>query len=120
MARFYLLPSRTTVGEHFAQWLASVFPGSSAQIVVRSNLADALEEVLTRREDVYVVFAEELPEGEDPSRALAEGFGAERGDEIVDVRRPLNSGEALLPAHASERPPEPLFRLAWGWRIKRS
>ena len=35
--------------------------------------------------DVYVIFREELPEGEELLTALRDGFGAEPGDEIVEV-----------------------------------
>jgi hypothetical protein len=36
--------------------------------------------------DVYVVYREDLAEGETAEMALRNGFGAEAGDEVVEVR----------------------------------
>jgi hypothetical protein len=32
-----------------------------------------------------VVYREDLPEGEEPERALTDGFGAEAGDDVFEV-----------------------------------
>ncbi len=45
--------------------------------------------------DVYVVFREDLPEGEPTHRALADGFGAETGDEVVEVKPGGRPGELV-------------------------
>ena len=43
--------------------------------------------------DVFVVYLDDLPAGELPDRALADGFGAQAGDEVVDVRATGRPGE---------------------------
>ena len=45
---------------------------------------------------VYVVYGEELPEGEDAGRALADGFGAEPGDEVIELRAAGRPGELAV------------------------
>jgi hypothetical protein len=35
---------------------------------------------------VYLIHREELPEGEDATAALRDSFGAENGDDVVEVR----------------------------------
>src|SRR5439155_572100 len=44
-------------------------------------------------DNVYVVYRDDLPPDEPPSRALADGFGAEPGDEVVEVRAGRSPGE---------------------------
>jgi hypothetical protein len=48
-------------------------------------MVDALTTAL-HESDVYLVHREELPEGESPTQALRDGFGAEPGDEVVEIR----------------------------------
>lgn len=89
MSLFYLLPPRPLVAEHLASWL----PGLDLQGTARRELPDLLAAVAAGQSDVHVVFREDLPDGEDPGRALADGFGAESGDEVVEVRPGLRPGE---------------------------
>lgn len=86
MSTFYLLPPRPYLGERFASYLQGLFPGLRWDRAVWSNLADGLAAAATCQPGVYVVYREELPEGEDMERALADGFGAEPGDEVIEVR----------------------------------
>jgi hypothetical protein len=85
MSLFYLLPPRPLLGEQFASFLQSVFPGLDWDPTSRTQLADLLGTTV-QRPDVFVVFRDELPFGEGPTRALMDGFGAEPGDEIIEVR----------------------------------
>jgi hypothetical protein len=103
MAVFYLLPPRPLLGDRMVQFLQSIFPGLDWDCASRAALADVVGTAAERRGAVFVVYREDLPPGEPPARALVDGFGAEPGDEVVEVR-PGGPVEAL----ASRR-----------WRIER-
>ena len=93
MATFYLLPPRHFLGRCFAGYLQTVFPGLEWTGPSWSNLADTLATTTEAHADVYVVYREELPDGEEVGRALADGFGAETGDEVVEVRAGARPGD---------------------------
>jgi hypothetical protein len=95
MSVFYLLPPRPLLGEHFAGYLRGLFPGLDWDAPTRLNLADALSAAASCHPHVHVVFREELPEGEPARRALVDGFGAEEGDEVVEVRPGGRPGELI-------------------------
>src|SRR5262249_3585464 len=95
MSTFYLLPSRPVLGERFADYLKDLFPGLKWARVSWGGLADALGAVAASQPNVYVVYREELPEGETPASALADGFGAELGDEVVEIRPGMQAGEMV-------------------------
>ena len=63
MSTFYLLPPRPCLGECFASFLQGLFPGLTWD---HSVLAETLTAAASRHADVYLVFPEELPEGEEP------------------------------------------------------
>lgn len=93
MALFYLLPPRPFLGACFARYLQALFPGLEWGGATWSELADTLATAARMHDGVYVVYREELPDGEDVDRALADGFGAEPGDELVEVRAGSRPGE---------------------------
>jgi hypothetical protein len=95
MSRFYLLPARPELGERFASFLRLFFPGLDWDPSVRVNLAEALGEAAGCHEDVIVVYRDDLPFGEAVSRALIDGFGAEPGDEVIEIR-PAGRGAELV------------------------
>ncbi len=95
MSVFYVLPPRPLVGEHFAGYLRSLFPGLDLDDRTRPSLADALASAASGHPDVHVVFREELPEGETVRQALVDGFGAEEGDEVIEVRPGGRGGELV-------------------------
>ncbi len=68
-------------------------PGLDWDTTTRANLAEQVAAAATVHEDVFVVYRDDLPEGEPPARALADGFGAESGDEVVEVRPGPKPGE---------------------------
>src|ERR1700745_2091376 len=86
MSTFYLLPPRPCLGERFAAYLEALFPGLHWDSAVWANLAEGLAAAATCHAGVYVVYREELPEGEDPARALADRLGAEPGDGVIELR----------------------------------
>lgn len=85
MSTFYLLPSRPQLGEYFAAYLRMWFPGIDWQSRAWPHLAETLGGMAGDQPDVYVIYREDLPEGEEPAQALLDGFGAEAGDEVVEI-----------------------------------
>jgi hypothetical protein len=85
MSTFYLLPPRPLLGARFADYLRTLFPGLDWANTGWAELAEVLTTMASRHPDVYVVCREDLPEGDDPAQALADGFGGESGDEVVEV-----------------------------------
>lgn len=81
MATFYLLPPRPLLEEALPRLLDLPF----APVVLGPELAEALRAGLTYGE-VFAVFREELPDGAGADEALRDGFGAEAGDEVVELR----------------------------------
>lgn len=92
MSKFYVLPPRLLLGERFAAYLGTLFPGLSWDAADRNVLAEMLSAAVGRHPDVFVVFREELAD-EDPQQALCDGFGAETGDEVIEVRVSARPGE---------------------------
>jgi hypothetical protein len=95
MSVFYVLPPRPLLAEHLVAFLRPLFPGLDWAPHTRLNLTEALSAAATCHPDVYVVFREELPAGETTRQALLDGFGAEEGDEVVEVRAGSRPGELL-------------------------
>jgi hypothetical protein len=85
MSIFYFLPSRPLLGQRFADFLQTVFPGQHWPREQWHDLAELLGGEVTRRADTYVVFREDVPEGVALEEAMVRAFGAEPGDEIVEV-----------------------------------
>ncbi len=50
------------------------------------DLADAIQLVAAQRPDMFLIFREDLPDADDPAQALRDGFGAEPGDEVFELR----------------------------------
>ena len=86
MATFYLLPPRTIFEASLGRFLGEWLPGLRDSAVPGGDLVERLREHLDRRSDVFVIFREDLPEGADAEDALRDAFGAEVGDEIVELR----------------------------------
>jgi hypothetical protein len=86
MATFFVLPPRPLVGDAFAAFLNQFFPGLEWDADMRWNMAQALGDATASRPDGYVVYRDDLPIGEPTGEVLQEAFGAETGDEIVELR----------------------------------
>jgi hypothetical protein len=95
MAVFYLLPPRPYLGDRLAAMMQTFLPGLDCDVAARLHLADLCAVALGDRPDVFIVHREELPTGEAPGRALVDGFGAEPGDEVVEVRPGRTPGEVV-------------------------
>lgn len=86
MATFYVLPSRPVLGGRLASFLRDLLPDVDLTICQAADLIDDLISSTIESRDVFVVFSDELPDGIAVEDALAAGFGAEPGDEIVEIR----------------------------------
>jgi hypothetical protein len=102
MSIFYLMPPRPFLGDRFADFLQTLFPGLAWDSVGRANLAEALGEAAAR-DGVYVIYRDDLPREETPAQALVDGFGAEAGDEVVEVRPGARPGEVVTRRWRIER-----------------
>jgi hypothetical protein len=86
VSTFYLLPPRPLMGDRVADFLHAVLPGLDWDSAMRTNLAEAVAAAASVHADVYVVFRDDLPAGQQVAASLAYAFGAEAGDEIIEVR----------------------------------
>jgi hypothetical protein len=85
VSTFYLLPPRPTFGHEVVRFLQSWFPGLAWTHVPSTELAESLGATAGQQPGVYIVFREDLPEGVELQQALRDDFGAEPGDEVVEV-----------------------------------
>lgn len=92
MSTFYLLPPRSLLQERVAAFLGGVFPGLTWNSTLCADLAEQIG-AAADRPDVFVVYREDLPEEADPRAVLCDAFGAEAGDEVVEVRVGPRPGE---------------------------
>jgi hypothetical protein len=85
MATFYLLPSRLAMGQRFGDFLSAAFPGLNWRRGEWADLAETLAAAAAGHPGVYVVFREDLTDEHDPEESLARDFGAEAGDDIIEI-----------------------------------
>jgi hypothetical protein len=84
MAEFLLLPPRPVVGEELARMVRQCLPGVR---VSTGQCVRFLEELVSRAErPTFLVYPEDLPEGEDAETAIRDGYGAGSEDRVVRVR----------------------------------
>ncbi|MFN4257875.1 MAG: hypothetical protein ACK4RK_01155 [Gemmataceae bacterium] len=102
MATFYLLPPRPALRQDLDAYLQRWFPGLSCPAERLAELMDLCGAIATQAADVFIVHREDLPLGEDAVQALRDGFGAEAGDEIIEIRAGQRPGE--LHAHRCRVP----------------
>src|SRR6476660_5435806 len=85
MATFYVLPSRQALGQRFGEFLGNLFPGLDLSSEYWYDLAEALGAAARSMPEVYVLFREDLPDGDDLLEGLARDFGVEPDDEVIEV-----------------------------------
>ncbi len=90
MATFYLLPPRACLEEALAQLLHRFLPGLPLPEEGWELVVDRLASAAHWPADVFLVPRDDLPEEEPLGEALIAAFGAEPGDQIIEV--PLQSG----------------------------
>jgi hypothetical protein len=92
VSTFYVLPPRPVLAERLSAYLHNLLPGLDWTRLTSADMTDWLA-AACRQPDVYVIYREELPAGEEPRQALCDGFGAEAGDEVIEVRSGPRAGE---------------------------
>ncbi len=95
MATFYVLPSRHQLGQRCNEWLATLLPGVAWPRSDWPQLAELLVSAVQDRPGFFVVFRED---GDDrlPLRLmLARDFGAEPGDDVVEIGMPGAGRESV-------------------------
>ncbi len=98
MSVFYLLPPRVVVADRLTRFLHPMLPGIDWDSHARFGLAEAIGTAAAGQKDVFVVYREDLSSGEPTGQALANGFGAEPGDEVIEIR--LGTARRNGPRHA--------------------
>ena len=86
MATFYLLPPRCALADHLLAALGPCLPGLDGTAAARQRMTDALLDAVEVPDGVFFVFRDELPPSAAAEPALVDGYGAEAGDEVVEVR----------------------------------
>jgi hypothetical protein len=81
MATFYILPPRECLEQSVAAFVERLVPGLPAPA---SWLDDLLHGLTANQPGVYLLHREDLSGG-DAATELIDGFGAEPGDEVVEV-----------------------------------
>jgi hypothetical protein len=93
MATFYVLPPRSMVETILAEQFQRALPGLSLNSDDANQLLEMLSTTLLGRADTYLVFREELDLSEPAAQALANGFGAEPGDLIIEMQPGSKPGQ---------------------------
>jgi hypothetical protein len=94
MATFYLLPSRPLLNQRFKEFADRLLPGLSPS--GDADFVALLHDMMREQPDTYLVHREDLPYDENPVQALIDGFGAETGDEILEIRCEANPDATLI------------------------
>jgi hypothetical protein len=84
MATFAVLPPRELLEHAIHGFLESLFPGRPVPV----GLWERVTAEMVAGENVYPLHREDLPEADDVASALADGFGAEPGDAVVEYTLP--------------------------------
>lgn len=105
MATFYLLPPRECLERAVADLFAKLLPGLPLPAESWERVAEQLGTAAGWANDVFLVPRDELPDGA-PAVALADAYGAEPGDRVVEVSlaRPARTW-AVGPADVSGAAP---------------
>lgn len=85
MATFYLLPPRACLEEAVEQILQRLLPGLPLPEHCWDLIVERLAAAAHWPQDVFLIPRDELPEDEPWAAALIAAFGAEPGDQIVEV-----------------------------------
>jgi hypothetical protein len=99
MATFYLLPSPGFLGQSLAQHLQGLFPGLNWDESALAHVAEQVTQAAARHANVYLVHQHEMPQTEDVLQVLVDGYGAEPGDEIIEIHAGARLGEWRIERH---------------------
>jgi hypothetical protein len=95
MATFYLLPPRPAFQDSLAQFVQSWLPGLTLPKTAAMELAEALGSHLSQQQDMFLIFREDLPDGARTDEALRDFFGANAGDNVIELRLGARPGDMI-------------------------
>jgi hypothetical protein len=109
VATFLVLPPRELLEHAVTEFANRILPGLPKPLGLSDVLLAQVIAGLPRNEQAFVVYREELPEGENTAMVLQEAFGAEPGDRIVEIGAPRNLTpsslkESFVPGQVSTVP----------------
>ena len=93
MATFYVLPSTGFLSRAFERQLQALFPGLDWEEPALDQVVREVTKAAARHSGVFLVHQHELPESVEVLRALAENFGAEPGDTVIETHAGAKLGE---------------------------
>jgi hypothetical protein len=85
MAAFYLLPPRSVLESAFCDLLTRLLPGLPLPMESWETITDRIGSAAGWPDDVFLIPRDDLPQGESVGESLAAAFGAEPGDQVVEV-----------------------------------
>jgi len=86
MATFYVLPPRGVLADRWSQFWQSLLPGLPLSPELPDELIRRIESAVGDLPDVFVLYRDDLPEELAVGSALCDAYGAEAGDQVVEVR----------------------------------
>lgn len=88
MATFYVLPPRPVVLDRWLSLQQAMLPGSPLPFSYEFDPIEGMLRSVELTPGLFVLFRDDLPDEEetDTLEALRDGFGAEPGDQVVEVR----------------------------------
>jgi hypothetical protein len=93
MATFYVLPAPEFLEQVYERHLRVLFPGLRWSANVLGQVVAQVSRAAASHAGVYLIQQNELPEDADLERTLIDGFGAEPGDEIIEMHAGPRLGE---------------------------
>ena len=85
MATFYVLPPRECLEQAVTAFCERVLPGVPVGSAACEAFLAAVSGELSAEDDVFFLHREDLPAADDVEAELTAGFGAEPGDEVVEI-----------------------------------
>ncbi|MCX7702243.1 MAG: hypothetical protein N2039_15310 [Gemmataceae bacterium] len=85
MATFYVLPARPLFEQMMDRMLAEWLPTLPGPLIPAEELTEFVRDHAERKADTFIVYRDELPEGMGLLEGLRDAFGAESGDDVVEL-----------------------------------
>lgn len=101
MATFYILPPRACLEDALGDVLSRFLPGVPLPADIWDVVAECLSGGAGWPRDLFLVTRDDLPAGVPTAASLAESFGAEPGDRVVEVGAATGPRAWVLPADVS-------------------
>jgi hypothetical protein len=93
MATFYVLPAPGFLAQVYERHLHVLFPGLRWNGETVAHIVTHVSQAAASHPDIYLVRQHELAENTDVVQALVDAFGAEIGDEVIEMHAGPRLGE---------------------------